>query len=246
MLMHSGLSTTAPASSRSNVPCSTMARIALWLSIAAFFPPIGIAAIILGRRSLRQVDSSKGGLDGGPLARAALWIAHVQLALVTAGLLFAWHAFYVTAPGFRDDTVVQRFLGANDNLKTLDQQSAAEAEQTAQTLLYQMIAIEDQYHRRHPGQYLCQLPLLLKEGVEGSTKKQTLFARVSQTPYNFEISHCGSKDDSPTAHYALVAIPRSPRMPEPSALFCTDQTGTVRQIRGGTLFDCFERGQTVR
>jgi hypothetical protein len=62
--------------------CNTMARVALGLSIFGFIPPLGIAAIVLGHVAESRIPSSAEA-NGNRVARAALWIAYLQLALVS-------------------------------------------------------------------------------------------------------------------------------------------------------------------
>jgi hypothetical protein len=60
-----------------------MARSALGLSVIAFVSPLGISAIVLGHMAEGRIAASGGLLNGKGLARAGLWIAYLQLALVS-------------------------------------------------------------------------------------------------------------------------------------------------------------------
>jgi len=232
-----------------------MARAALGLSIFAFIPPLGIAAIVLGHMAEARMASTAGDIDGKTIngtttARAALWIAYLQLALlvVTAGFILG--LFHETAQGFRQDALVQRVFRASDQMKPLDPESAREAEGSAQTLIYQFVAIEDEIRRhRENGSYACQINELTDTGVEGATdaEKRAFAVRVLQSPYLFQLSDCNpNTNGSESAAYVLTAVPRPPRMPDDSAVFCTDQTGVVRTVRGGISLDCLKNGQPAR
>jgi hypothetical protein len=240
----------SPTSAQDAAPGGGMARVALGLSIVAFILPLGIAAIVLGHMAERRIDSGAGLLNGKATARAALWIAYIQLALVTLTMVVAWSLFHETAKGFQRDALVQRFFRSSDRQQTLDPQSAQEAELTARTLAYQLIAIEDESRRYgKDGLYICELNVLLATGVEGTTdaERRALAARVSDSPYMFAISNCNPSDKGePAASYILTAVPRPPRMPEGSAIFCADQTGVVRSTRGRTSLDCIANGEPVR
>lgn len=86
-------------------------------------------------------------------------------------------------------------------------------------------------------------------GVEGSTdaEKRAFDVRVLESPYMFRISNCNPGTSGiPAAAYILTAVPRPPRMPDNSALFCADETGVVRWIRGGISLDCRKNGEPVR
>ena len=239
----------APTSAQIPAPCSTMARAALWLSIVAFILPLGIAAIVLGHVAEHRIESSGGALNGKSTARAALWIAYIQLALISLAAVVVWGLFQDTARGFRRDALVQRVFRSRDRQQPLDAESAREAELTARTLAYQLIAIEDESARySKEGLYICQLNQVLYTGVQGATdaEKAALAARVSDSPYWFEISNCNlAPDGEVTPKYTLTAVPRSPRMPEGSAVFCADQTGVLRTVRGGTSVDCLKSGEPV-
>jgi len=224
-----------------------VARLALGLSIFAFLPPFGIAAVVLGHVAESRITSGNGAVNDRKAARAALWIAYLQLALVGLIAVVGWGLFHNLADGFRRDTMVQRIFRVSDQFKTLDPESAREAEETARTLLNEFIAIEDQVQRKD-GSYLCQINELAWTGLEGSTdaERTALAARIADSPYIYEIRDCAplaedSRKYSPEPRYTLVAVPRSPRMPENSAIFCTDQSGVIRSSRGETSLDCLNQ-----
>jgi len=238
-----------PTSAPIPAPCSSMARAALWLSIVSFILPLGIAAIVLGHVAEHRIESSRGALNGKATARAALWIAYIQIALISLAAVVVGGLFQETAQGFRRDALVQRFFRAHDSQQPLDADSAREAELTARTLAYQLIAIEDESSRySKEGLYICQLNQVLYTGLQGATdaEKTALAARVADSPYRFEITSCNpAPEGEVTPRYTLTAVPRAPRMPEGSAVFCADQSGVLRSARGGTSIDCLKSGEPV-
>jgi len=225
-----------------------MARAALGLSIFAFVLPLGIAAIVIGHIAERQTDEETA--NGNATARAALWIAYLQIALLTLILVVVGGLFYGTARGFQRDAMVQRVFRANDQMQPLDAESAREAEGAALTIVNQLIAIEDQIRRhREDGGYSCEFNEVIDTGLDGTTdaEKKTFDLRVAQSPYAFAFSHCNPTTGGiPSAAYQLTAIPRPPRMPEGSAIFCADQTGLVRRVHGRTSLDCFDHGEPIQ
>jgi hypothetical protein len=238
-----------------------MAWAALGLSIFAFLPPLAIAALVLGhiaqhriastsRHSGKQFSQDKSANNDQPIARAALWIAYLQLALVAVVLLFGWNFFRDTQEQFQRDPLVQRFFRESDKTKPLDPESARDAESAAQAIVFQLVAINEQI-RRHSedGAYACSIYQLSETGLDDTTlaEKRAFFNRIQQSPYLYGISACNpTADGQTTAAYILTAVPVSHRMPDNSALFCTDQTGVVLTQRGGTSLDCFKTGQPVR
>lgn len=242
---HSSATSTA-----SEVQYSSMARAALGLSIVAFIPPLGIAAVVLGHIAGKRISSSNGMLNGRGMARAALWIGYLQLALIIATALVTWNLFHETALGFQHDALVQRVLRSADQRQTLDPDSARDAEIAAQALVEQLIAMEDQTRKtRADGSYICQLNELLYTGFEDATdaENRAFAIRVRESPYMFRIDGCDSSlDGAPATTYTLTAVPRTPRMPENSAIYCSDQTGAVLQARGGTSADCLKSGTPMR
>jgi len=228
---------------------SRMALAALLLSFGAFLPPIGIVAVVLGHVSIRRVESGQGLLNGKAAARAALIIGYVQMFLVSAAFLIGWRVLHLTAKEFRRDALVQRMFRETDARQPLDEASAQEQEFTAQTLVYQLIAIQDQHYRSNGQGYLCSIQQLMETGLEGSTaaEKQALDERFRESPYIFELSNCNSKDGQVRAnHFILTAVPRPPRMPANSMLFCANETGLVRKVRGGTSLDCLDHGEPLK
>ncbi len=240
----------SPIPAGNRAPCSTMARAALGLSIVSFLLPLGIAAIVLGHLAENRIKASDGALNGKATARAALWIAYIQLALISLAGVVVWGLFQDTAQGFRRDALVQRVFRSYDQQQPLDPDSAREAEFTARTLAYQLIAIEDESRRStKEGLYICQLNEVLSTGLQGATdaEKQALASRISDSPYMFAISNCDPAPDGEVeARYRLTAVPRLPRMPQDSAVFCADESGVLRSVRGGTSIDCLKSGEPVR
>ena len=225
-----------------------LARLALGFSIFAFLVPLGIAAIVMGHVAESRMESGAGAVNDKKVARAALWIAYLQLAMVGLIAVVGWGLFHSLAEGFQRDAMVQRVFRSSDQFRTLDSDSAREAELTAGNLVYELVAIEDQ-SRSKQGSYICQVNELLWTGLLDQTdaEKRALATRVGETPYLFEIKDCNPGTEEPSqARYVLAAVPRRPRMPEDSTVFCTDQDGVVRFVRGGTSVDCFKSGQPVR
>jgi len=223
-----------------------MALAAVVLSIFAFIPPLGLAAVVLGHVAIRRIAASRGALEGKPTARAALIIGYLQIVLVTLATAVMWRPLRQTVQDFRHDAMVQRVLRETDPNQTLDPGSAGEQEATARALVIQLVAIEDQHHRGSPGGYLCSESELLNAGLAGSTpaEKEAFDARVRDSAYAFELRACDSTVSPPTG-YRLAAVPKSPRMPPGSRIFCADQTGAIKQSSGGTSLECFERGSVI-
>lgn len=228
-----------------------MARVALGLSIFAFVPPFGIAALVLGYMALRRAAGTHTSVEREePLARAALWICGVQLALLSMIAWLGWGFFVDTRDQFRRDPLVQRVFRDSDKLRTLDPQSARDEELTATEIVYQLVAINEQI-RKHgeDGAYVCSIYQLTQTGLDDTTfaEKRAFFDRIQRSPYLYGMTECNpTKGGETMAAYLLTAVPVSPRMPENSAVFCTDQTGVVLTIRGGTSLDCLNNGQPAR
>jgi hypothetical protein len=73
-----------------------------------------------------RIAASGRLLNGKGLARAALWIAYLQLALVSLVAVVFWGLFDSIAEGFQ--RAGAGVLREHDEQRTLDQQSAQEAE----------------------------------------------------------------------------------------------------------------------
>lgn len=235
-----------PAPAPSSPGGSPLARLALGLSIFAFLLPLGIAAVVLGHIAEARMDSASPANDW-KTACAALWIAYIQLALVGLIAVVGWGLFHDVARGFQQDAIVERIFRGSDQLRPLDPESARDAENTARTLLDQLIAIEDEVHRKD-GSYICNVNELVFNGLEGATdaEKRALAESLADSPYIYEIRDCHPIDkdlvkDSTEPCYTLIAVPRSPRMPQGSAIFCSDQTGVIHDSRGGTSLDCLKK-----
>jgi hypothetical protein len=224
-----------------------MALAALLLSILAFIPPFGIAAVILGHVAARRVAASQCRLNGKATAHAAILIGYSQMFLLAVAVMLSWQVLHLTVEDFRRDPLVQRVFRESDARQTLDYTSAREEEITARTLVIQMVAMQDQNHRQEGQGYLCSIRELTQAGVEGATpaEKRAFAERIEQSAYIYEINGCLATEDDPATTYKLTAVPRSPRMPQGSTLFCADQTGAVKQVLGGISPDCFDHGYVV-
>jgi len=258
---------TANATTSESTPSrhSRMATVALILSIFTFIPPIGIAAIVLGHIARRRIQASGGRLNGGATARAALIIGYAQAALMTIAGLMLWQVLHLTVEDFRRDAMVQRVLQTSDPNLVPDYETAREEEMTARALLVQIAGMEAEYRRKsEEGGYLCTIGELLESGgTEGSTPaEQRAFAlRLRQSRYSFEIQACTPDSSKVTPQYRLTAVPRWPQTPGPqgqwcadgkggftrvcSPIFCSDETGAVKQVYGGTSADCFDHGDPI-
>lgn len=227
-----------------------LGRAALWLSIFSFILPLGIAAIVLGHIAESRPAKASDKTNGKSHARAALWIAYIQLAIFSLAGVVLWGLFRDTAQGFRRDAIVQRAFRSHAESRTLDPESARQTEAATELIVAQLMAIEDRYHRdSEGGVYMCQVEGLLQLGVEGMTdaEKQAFAARVLEAPYLFEISRCNPVIDGATRPaYVLTAVPRLPRMPEGSKIFCSDESEVIRESRGRTSVDCLNNGESVR
>lgn len=141
-----------------------MALAALLLSIFAFIPPCGIAAVVMAHVASRRIAASRGVPNGAATARAAMIIAYVQMSLVAVALVLGWGVLSAILPGFRSDPLVQRVLREADARATLDDASAREQEITARGLITQLVAIQDQYHRTNGQGFLCTIGELAAAG----------------------------------------------------------------------------------
>src|SRR5580698_1618559 len=96
---------TEASSTAATVRQSHMALAALALSVFAFIPPLGIAAVVLGHISSRRIAASRGALNGKATARAALIISYLQIILMVVVSTMVWQALHLTVRDFRRDSL---------------------------------------------------------------------------------------------------------------------------------------------
>lgn len=244
------VTTDFPAGDRQARSVRTISRAALGLSFVSFLIPLGVAAIVLARMAKQRLEWGDGNDMDEAMVRAASWIAYLQLALAIIVIMFFWNVFHATALGLARDPLVQQSLHPADFNRVLDPAQAREAEQTALVQVNQLIAIEEQYRRhRETGDYACRMDQLTFMGLETSSaaEKQQFGTQLYESPYMFRISNCNPSSGGMTsAAFVLTAVPHPVRMPEKSLLYCADQTGVVRQLRGGTSLDCVLNGEPVQ
>jgi hypothetical protein len=142
--------------------------------------------------------------------------------------------------------MVQSVLRESDATRKFDYAGAREQEITARSLMIQMLAIEEE-HRRTGRGYLCSPGEIAAAGMDGFTaaEKRALGERLQQSAYIYEVRNCATGNSEPASTFRLTAMPRRPRMPDDSMVFCADETGTLKQLSGGTSDDCIDHGYAV-
>jgi len=201
-----------------------MAVASLVLSFLAFIVPFGIASVVMGHISRRQIARSNGRQTGTWFAFAGLVLSYLQLAVV-AVLVLAFvgvaiqmgnkldHDPYVRA------ALVERLLQGDPR-----HPSAAVLAEHRQNLLDALRLIrsrEDAYKDSRAGGYACNLFDLTNDDPE-------INLHVTQSRYQIQII-CRDFDPQNTVPHAYVAtaVPLSNFNPPDSPSFCLDSSGTI-------------------
>src|ERR1700722_1638694 len=217
----------SPASHRPPVT-NTMAIASLALSFLAFIFPLGIAAVVMGHISRRQIAKRQGRQGGIVLAFAGLILSYLQrvvVGLIGAGLvvmLFGLSGELNRHPDARA-ALVARFKHRDPYHPSADQ--IASHRQNAVDALRLIAARQSEYLAAHPDEgYACQMYLLESGASEGSE----LGAQLRDSHYDIKIAQCrGNREDE--NWYAVTAIPRSNFNPPDSPVYCLNQTGIIRK-----------------
>lgn len=225
-----------------------MALAAVILSVVAFIIPLGITALILAFFAKRNVarDSS---LHGEGTAKAAMVIASVQLVLTLLLLLVTWGIISAAITQFRNDQMVQHLLRDYDDEKMLDHDSARDEEQIAEGVMTELMVLQEQSYR-NTGRYVCSMDELVgfkrpPESVS-TPELRLLYKNTERKSYVYEITRCSRNPNAMIAQYTVIAVPIPTRMPKESAIFCGDETGTMRRSSGNTSVDCILHGSRYR
>ena len=219
-------SPTAPA--RSQPLTNRMAIASLALSFLAFIFPLGVAAVVMGHISRRQIAKSQGRQGGTGLAFAGLILSYFQLAMVALigailmVMLFGLNGELNRHPDARA-ALVARFKYGDPYHPSADQ--IASHRQNAVDALRLIAARQSEYLAAHPDEgYACQMYLLESGATEGSE----LGAHLRDSHYDIKIAQCRGNRENEN-WYAVTAIPRSNFNPPDSPIYCLNQTGIIRR-----------------
>jgi uncharacterized protein DUF4190 len=194
----------------------------LVFGVLGLFVPFGIAAIVLGHMSRKQILSSGGKLRGQSLAFVGLIFAYIQvligitLFIAVVGLLFQFNQELDKHPGDR-----AALLAVIWNRGALKQQPPApvdpvQREKAARDVLDLIRTRQEDYFSTHPSEgYACWLKQIadLNSGSEFSVL-------MEKSHYRIDIQRCFA---FPERGYVALATPREPQSTEPN--FCLDSKG---------------------
>lgn len=209
-----------------------MAIARLVLSFLAFIPPFGIASVVTGHMSRRQIMSSQGPQKGMGIAFAGLILSYLQLVVV--GLLFVvliglgyemnqklGHDPYVRA------ALVERIINGDP-----DHPSASVMAKNGENLMDALHLIEarqDAYRAEHDGNYACHLNYLEPLG-----RDDELAVRLRTSHYAVRVICTGANDRGRAGRYAASAYPISESNPPNAPVYCVDEKKTIRRYTDGT------------
>ena len=207
---------------------NTMAIASFGLSFLAFILPLGIASVVMGHISRRQIAKSAGRQRGTGLAFAGLILSYFQLAVVgliclAVGVeLFGLNGELDRHPDARAALAARFKYGDpyHPNATQINQHR-----QNAIDALRLIAARQGEYLAAHPDEgYACQVYLLESGASEGSE----LGAHLRDSRYEIKIAQCrGTRENE--NQYAVTAIPRSDFNPPDSPVYCLNQTGIIRK-----------------
>ena len=204
-----------------------MAIACLALSFLAIIVPVGIASVVMGHISRKQIAQSNGRQKGTGLAFAGLIISYLQFALVlliAMGIHAAWHKMNqeLDHDEFARAAMVEQIrLGSRKSSADVEKQR-----RYAIDALRLIHASQVEYVKAHPDSgYACTLETL---GWDPSIANE-LDLYVNSSHYEIKIYECRGPEDP---RYVVVAIPRSEANPEGSPIYCLDQTGAIRSSSG--------------
>lgn len=209
-----------------------MAIACLALSFLAFIVPFGIASVVMGHTSRKQIAQSQGRQKGTGLAFAGLIISYLQFAvvlLILIGIHAVWHRMNQELD--HDDFARAAIV---EQIKYGGRKSPADSEKQrryAIDALRLIHASQQDYLAAHPAEgYACEL---YKLGSDPSMPSE-MDLYMTSSHYEIKIYQCQGFDDQ---RYVVVAIPRSDANPADSPVYCLDQSGTIRSSHGEWIND---------
>ncbi len=210
-----------------------MAIACLSLSFLSFILPLGIASVVMGHISRKQIARSGGRQKGTGLAFAGLIICYLQFAvvlLIALGLHAAVHRMNqeLDRDQFARAAMVEEIEYGRGRKSSADVEKQRRYTINSLRLIH---AGQQDYLASHPNEgYACEL---YKLGSDPSTPTE-LDLYMINSHYEIKIYQCRGIDDQ---RYVVVAIPRSDANPPDSPVYCLDQTGAIRSSNGDWIND---------
>jgi len=203
-----------------------LAVTSLILSFFSLLFPAGIAAVILGHVSRRQIAKSGGREKGTGLAFAALILSYSQLLIVAMavlavlGFLNEFHHELDKKPYLRE-ALLERIVQGDPNAAS--PAKTAKHTETAIQTLHEIRAKEIQYLAAHPDLgYACQLYLI---GFDPGRETE-LGMLMRESDYDTKFIRC-SQLNGP--NYVVLSVPRSTGNTVDAPVFCLDQLNGIEK-----------------
>jgi len=219
-------------SSATTADVHPLAIACLALSFLAFIVPIGIASVVMGHISRKQIAQSDGRQKGTGLAFAGLIIGYLQFAVVVLIAMMTHAVWHKMNQELDHDEFARAAIV--EKIKYGGQKSPGDVEKQrhyAIDALRLIHASQVDYLRVHPDSgYACEFQTL---GWDPSIANE-FDMYMNGSHYEMKIYECRGADDP---RYVVVAIPRSEANPPDSPVYCLDQSGAIRSSNGEWIND---------
>jgi uncharacterized protein DUF4190 len=219
----------APAPALDAPKVNRLALASFGLSMLGFIPPIGIASIVMGHISRKQIAASGGRETGNGYAFTALLLSYGQLFLVALIFCLAvviLHELNLKMNGdqyFRA-ALLERIMNGDPN-----HPSGSQASQQPENALAALRLIEgrqESFHLEHPqgNAYGCHI----NELTPGD-RDDEVWIRIRAANYSVQVT-CRMKVSNGVAWadgWQAMAYPRAIGTSEP--IYCLDETKVIRR-----------------
>jgi len=223
-----------PTPTPSSAPAvNKMAIGSLVLSFVAFLVPLGIASVVMGHISRRQIAKSGGRQTGNWFAFAGLILSYLQLAvmavlaLAVVGLVLQTNQELSRKPYVRA-ALIERLMNGDPSHPSAA--AAAEYRRNALDALNLVRAREDSSKQASPGAYACNMYDLTNADPE-------LNQHVIQSHYQFQIVCQPNLQTGVVQGYSLSAVAHFDGDPADRPAYCLDSTGMIRKYGVGEASD---------
>lgn len=210
-----------------------MAVASLVLSFLAFIVPLGVASVVMGHISRRQIARSNGQQSGAWFAFAGLILSYLQLAVVAVlvfvlvGLVLDMNKKLGREPYVRA-ALVERLTQGDPRHPSAA--AAAENRNHAIDTLRLIRDREDSYKQSRPEGYACDLLSLTNADPE-------LRQHAIESHYQFQVV-CQPDLHTGVVHgYSVSAVARFDAKPDDAPAYCLDSTEMIRKYSFGEAAD---------
>lgn len=199
---------------------------AVWsfvLSCFAIFLPFGIASVVMGHISRKQIANNSDTQNGMSVAFAGLVLSYIQMAavvLIGLSIVSFWHRLNHELDRNPDTraALLERIKYGDPSRP--DKQVIAHRQKSIENALRLIVAKQEEYRASHADSYACSL-----DDLYNYVDDPELSNYIAQSAYKVDV-FCRR---GTTVGHVAQAVSRGTFNGPGAPIYCADQTGVIRR-----------------